>query len=148
MADLSAEVEAGKFSELVRYHSLTSDSICVRFDKATLHSFYRSLPDSFPVYRLLPTQRLSRTSTVNRDQPRAAFSVYPNPATEVATATFDTPERHAVRVLDAAGREIWQTSSSAAAIQLPMSLLSTGTYTIQASATNSRPVFHRLSVVR
>lgn len=101
MEDLSALVQHGSFSELVRYRSFSDDSIRLRFSAQPLRRFYLAELDSFPSYRIVTSQ--PRVAAVP-PAAKASISVYPNPATSHATLTFGTSATRSVQVYSAQGQ--------------------------------------------
>jgi hypothetical protein len=150
MADLSATVEAGGFADLVEFRSFSADSVVLQFEKATLHRFYRTLPDSFPIYRLeAPDSTPGSPITPKNSSSADAFSVYPNPATQAVTADFSTPRARTIHILDAAGHEVLAAPCSTATVTLSLAHLNTGSYIIRVAVAQEPEMrSHRLKVIR
>ncbi|WP_170172468.1 T9SS type A sorting domain-containing protein [Hymenobacter rigui] len=148
MQDLSAAVKDGQFAELVRFRNFSADSVVLRFDKAALHRFYRTLPDSFPTYRVVPGRAAVSAPTAARKQPvNHSFTVYPNPATEAATVQFTQPAPRTIQVLDEAGREILVVPSSETVVNLPLSNVKAGSYLVRVAAGQALPQSSRRLLV-
>jgi Secretion system C-terminal sorting domain len=149
MKDLSAAVEGGQFAELVRFRSFSADSVVLRFDKAALHRFYRTLPNSFPAYRLEKAGSAPAAAPLPEYPSAGTFSLHPNPAAQAVTVTFAAPEARTIHVLDAAGRTVRTHPTSAATTQIELDNLAPGSYLLRVTSAYG-PVLHtqRLEVRR
>ncbi|WP_426493211.1 T9SS type A sorting domain-containing protein [Hymenobacter sp. 102] len=149
MQDLSAAVEGGQFAKLVRFRNFSADSVVMRFDKVALHRFYRTLPDSFPTYRLETAGSAPATAPLPEYPSVGTFSLYPNPAAQAVTATFAAPEARTIHVLDAAGRTVRTIATSAATTRIALDNFALGFYLLRVTPARG-PVLRsqRLEVVR
>jgi hypothetical protein len=91
---------------------------------------------------------LGRTGTVLASRPEAAaalaLSLYPNPATQAATA--ETAQPTSVRVLDLTGRQVRAASPLARTHRLDLAGLAPGVYIVQATAADGTSTSRRLAV--
>ncbi|UOQ70277.1 T9SS type A sorting domain-containing protein [Hymenobacter cellulosilyticus] len=136
MLDLSTLVQRGNFRELVRYRSLSNDSICLRFDARRLRSFYLAQLDSLPSYRLAPAQSAApaarvAAATPDPDRPH----LYPNPASTTTTLRFASAVPRTVRLYNAAGQLVQTIETLTASTALPVQDLPAGTYAVRITGT-------------
>jgi hypothetical protein len=93
---------------------------------------------------------LARNRTVLAARPSAAstlaLSLYPNPATQIATA--ETAQPTCLRVFDLAGRLVQYTSPLLRTHRLDLSGLAPGLYVVQATAADGTTTSQRLAVSR
>jgi len=161
MKALSSGVKRGQWPGLVRFRSVQNDSFRLRFDRRILRKFYIAQVDSFPTWHLegvlsqspkstmLSAAPLSRTSDATSALTQTV-AIFPNPASSEAMLDFGIPAPRTVQLHNLAGRclRTWQTAE--ASLQLPVSELAPGLYSIHtvaagkyASATTTRLLVQR-----
>ncbi|PJJ59642.1 T9SS type A sorting domain-containing protein [Hymenobacter chitinivorans] len=132
MEDLSTLVQHGSFPELVRYRSLSDDSIRLRFEARPLRRFYLAELDSFPTYRLAPASSAvaaakATAATAEPDRP----SLYPNPAATTTTLRCATAAPRTVRVYNHTGQLVHTVAALEAYTTIPVQDLPAGTYVVR-----------------
>ena len=143
MEDLSTLVQHSNFPELVRYRSLSDDSIRLRFSAPALRRFYLAELDSFPRYRVVASR-----PAVAQVLPAAEASVTlsPNPAASHATLTFSTSAPRTVQVYSAQGRLVQTIPTQSLSQELAVQEWPAGTYIVRISSPTAKAQTARLLV--
>jgi len=140
MEDLSANIKQGRLAGLIRYRSLTDDSIRLRFDVKQLRSFYLAELDSFASYRLVPKALDSQLVAL---RPSSSPSLYPNPASSQTTLLFDSSALRTIQVYDKLGRLVQTFQSQGSEQSLSVQQLLEGSYSVRIiSEKQNSPVMH------
>jgi hypothetical protein len=158
MYALSAAVKQGQWPELVRFHNAQNDSFRLRFDRRMLRDFYTAQVDSFPVLRVqkstVPRLKPATSAGVAAERftpaPSPTIAIFPNPASTVATLTFDVEAPRTVRLYDLTGRCLYTWETVESRLQLPVRKLAAGSYLVRTciKGANAAVVTTRLVVQR